>query len=569
MPKGGMGELPDNWDTGEGQRRTSDRPSAWELGTGFLARPTRQAQAPLESPAEWLAALFPATFTAPLAPYHEEFWRWVWAIPASGPNPLTGTSTHVDVWSRGWAKSTMAEVAVLALAAHSRRRYGWYICSSQSQADDHLSTISTRILSSEVSRYYPDLAAARLEQVGDRSRQLGWRRNRVWTRDGFAIDALGLDSAVRGAKLGDQRPDFLILDDVDAELDSEGTIERKIAALTRRIIPAAAPGCVHIVAQNLVHPHGIVTRLVDGRATYLGSRTVSGPHPAIAGLVTEGTGTDAVIVAGEPTWAFMGLDVCQAKIRDAGLSSFLAECQHEITLMGAPRFDRDALALQRPRPPLPQSSLPEWAQDAYLQVWSLPLPGVPYVLYFDGAEGVGSDYCVSVVMRADSRQMVALLRDNRREQSAHAVVAARLARAYSAFVGWERSHEADFASVMAAEGITRVYEHAEEPTLAQRMNGTPGTTRRGYPARQRERRLLVARVARYVEYHEGEIPSEAVLQELQRFVVTARQPDGEAGSGDHDDTVFGLGGALVLSDHPMARRVEVVERGPASRRYLM
>lgn len=534
-------------------------------------------EAPPDAWEPWLQALFPATFTAPLAPYQREFWDWVWASGPTGAGP-DGRSTYVMVWPRGWAKSTHAEIAVLALAAHSRRRYGWYVCSRQAQADDHVVTIAGRLRDSRVASYYPLLSQARVDVLGagaartERSRQLAWRRNRLWTADGAVVDALGLDSAVRGAKLGDQRPDFMVFDDVDEELDAEGTLERKIAALTRRIIPAAAPWCLWVVAQNLVHPRGLVTRLVDGTAQYLGSRTVSGPVPAIEGLTYEGSGTEARITGGVPTWELMGLEVCQRKIEAAGIDAFLSECQHELSWAGEPRFDRDALAIHAlsVREPLPPKGLPAWAQGDGVSVWSLPIAGEAYAMYFDGAEGVGRDYCVTCVVRVATRGLVAMVRDNRREQREHAGIAAELWRQYGrGLVGWERSHEADFAAVMAAEGVDRVYEHEEERTLAQRMNGVRGVKRRGYPARQRERRQLVARLARYIDGHEGELVSRVLLEEARAFVVTSRQPDGEAGVGSHDDALFAFGGALLMADRPEAQRLEMMgeARGPRTYRW--
>src|SRR3990167_4086599 len=376
------------------------------------------------TPETWRDALFADTFTGRLASYHDIFWDWLWALPPSGPG-VDGRTCHVELWARGWAKSTNVECGVVALAAKTKRRYGWYISGKQTQADDHLSTVSLRFTSPGVAHYYPKLAEAKVEYVGERSRQLGWRRRRIWTADGFVVDALGLDSANRGAKLGDQRPDFMIFDDVDEELDSEETIERKIAGLTRRVIPAAAPGCVFLVAQNLVHPNGIVTQLADGRANFLGNRFLNGPHPAIEGLQYRGEGTHAVITGGKATWELYGLEVCQRLIEEAGIDSFLAECQHQITYFGNPRFDREALAYlaEQCTDPVPARLLPEWAHDPYLSVWNLPVAGVPYVAYFDGAEGVGSDYCVTALMRVDTRQLVALLRDNKREQAQHAKVA--------------------------------------------------------------------------------------------------------------------------------------------------
>jgi hypothetical protein len=88
--------------------------------------------------------------------------------------------------------------------------------------------------------------------------------------------------------------------------------------------------------QNLVHGHGIFARLADGRARFLQRRIVSGPVPAVRGLVTrhevqpDGSGRD-VVVAGECTWPAQSMERIQAKIDDWGLPAFLAEAQHDVT----------------------------------------------------------------------------------------------------------------------------------------------------------------------------------------------------------------------------------------------
>jgi len=90
-----------------------------------------------------------------------------------------------------------------------------------------------------------------------------------------------------------------------------------------------------LAIQNLVHREGVFARLVDGRADFLARRIVSGPVPALAGMVTEhqaddrGRGRD-VIVAGVPSWAGQSVRTCQEQIDDWGLSAFLAEAQHDV-----------------------------------------------------------------------------------------------------------------------------------------------------------------------------------------------------------------------------------------------
>src|SRR4051812_32426947 len=85
----------------------------------------------------WLRELFPIHCVAPFGAHHELFWEWVWAIePGVSPDPFVG------VWSRGGAKSTSAEMAVVCIGARQRRRYGLYVCETQDQADDHVSNVA-------------------------------------------------------------------------------------------------------------------------------------------------------------------------------------------------------------------------------------------------------------------------------------------------------------------------------------------------------------------------------------------------------------------------------------------
>ncbi len=178
----------------------------------------------------WLLSMFPGYCTAPFAPHHEELWEWVWALrPGVRPEAL------VAIFPRGGAKSTSAELASVALAARRTRRYGLYICSTQDQADDHVGNVAGLLESKTVEDRYPDLAERMLGKYGN---SRGWRVNRLRTASGFTLDAVGLDTAARGVKLDEDRPDFMVIDDIDGELDSALVTERKIKTLTRALLPA-------------------------------------------------------------------------------------------------------------------------------------------------------------------------------------------------------------------------------------------------------------------------------------------------------------------------------------------
>lgn len=269
----------------------------------------------------WLRALFPSYVAHPFAPRHERAWAWAWDVRLGNDTPPL-----VACWGRGGAKSTSAELIAVRWGAAKARRYGLYLSNTQDQADDHVSTIASLMETSVVAQHYPHLAD---RLVGKYGQSKGWRRNRLRTSDGFTIDALGMDSARRGAKLDDQRPDFLIIDDVDDGEDSELVTAKKIRLLTRKILPALTHDAAILFIQNKVHDDGLMAQVLDGRADFLGGAIISGPHPAIVDLEYVGSGTTAQIVAGSATWEGQSLAACQAFIQKWGLDAFLAECQHE------------------------------------------------------------------------------------------------------------------------------------------------------------------------------------------------------------------------------------------------
>jgi hypothetical protein len=285
---------------------------------------------------EWLTALFPAYVAAPFAERHEAFWSWVWSLSPGEQSP-----PFVAIWPRGGAKSTSAELACTALGARDIRRYVLYVSATQDQADDHVGNVAALLESPRLAAHYPGLSERLVGKFGNAR---GWRRNRVRAATGFTVDAIGLDTAARGVKLDEARPDLIILDDIDGEEDSPHVTARKVAALTRKLLPAGSGDVAVLAVQNLVHPDSIFSQLADGRADFLSERIVSGPFPAVEGLEVEqreeANGRRRyAIVAGRATWAGQPLEVCEGQIRRWGLAAFLAEAQHAVQDAPGGMFD--------------------------------------------------------------------------------------------------------------------------------------------------------------------------------------------------------------------------------------
>lgn len=291
--------------------------------TGMVAKRHEELGPEPDNWSDWLAGHFGGYLWPPYAEYHEAFWNWAWSIEADASAPA-----WIAIWPRGFAKSTSTEVACAMLAARKKRRYGLYVCATQDRADDHVLNVAGLLESKAFSRRYPKAAQRKIGKYGNSQ---GWRRNRLRTESGFTLDAIGLDTAARGAKIDEDRPDFIIFDDVDGVLDSPATTAKKIKTITQSILPARAAHAVVLVAQNLIHENGIVAQLADGRADFLANRIVSGPHPALTDAAIELRDGKQTIVAGTPTWPAMGIPELQAELDDIGLTAFMREKQHDVS----------------------------------------------------------------------------------------------------------------------------------------------------------------------------------------------------------------------------------------------
>lgn len=271
----------------------------------------------------WLAQMFPTYVDRGFSAYHAEYWDWVWGIVSDEDPP-----PFVAIWPRGAGKSTSTEMTCAMVAARQTRSYALYICETQEQADDHVSNVASLFESRAFAERYPETAS---RMVGKFGNSRGWRRNRLRTASGFTIDAIGLDTAARGVKLEDDRPDLIIFDDIDGKLDSAATTAKKITTITHTLIPAGSDDAAILAVQNLVIPDGIFSQLADGRAEFLAERIVSGPHPAIQNLTTEQRNGKTIITGGDPTWPTgMGVAVCQADLNKIGITAFRAEKQHDV-----------------------------------------------------------------------------------------------------------------------------------------------------------------------------------------------------------------------------------------------
>lgn len=272
-------------------------------------------------PIDWMLALFPSIFTRPFGAMHHELYQWAWKVKEGEASP-----PFVAIWSRGFGKSTSVEATTILLGATGRRHYCLYVSATQDLADQHLGSIRDMAESPIVSTYYPFFAKPKLSKEGH---SRGWRRNRLVFGNGFAIDAIGLDTAKRGVKMMDKRPDLFILDDIDEKGDGPSITQKKIDSIFTSLLPAGSKDATVLAVQNMIIDTGIFAKLSQENPPFMKNRILSGPFPAINNFTWEYE-NDKIKIGGQPTWDGFSLLELEGVINTIGPNAFMSEYQHLI-----------------------------------------------------------------------------------------------------------------------------------------------------------------------------------------------------------------------------------------------
>jgi len=290
-------------------------------------------------PMEWLYATFPTYLQdatgvrVPMAPHHAQIWDWLWSL-----RPGVALQSLIAILGRGGGKSTTTELGGTVIGYFGLRRYVLYCSDTQTQANDHLGNIGSALEKLGVERAINRYGFSR-----------GWSITRLRTADGFTMDAIGMDTAIRGVRIDEDRPDLIILDDLDDQLDTLDTIQKKVDVLTRKILPTGSAALSIIGVQNMPNTDGIFAQLADGRADFLYDRRVIGPFPVVEDLPeqdwhwTEERPDGARqrrLAPCRAVWAGQPVAACEALLTKIGPAAFAIECLHRGERLGGTVFQR-------------------------------------------------------------------------------------------------------------------------------------------------------------------------------------------------------------------------------------
>lgn len=181
-----------------------------------------------------------------------------WAVPAKAPRE----SRDAYIAPRELGKSTWFFLVLpLWAAAHGHRKFIAAFADSGTQAEMHLQTFKNELENNELlQRDYPRLCAPATRWRGATQSDT---KGLTIRRSGFVFGARGADSKTLGMKVGERRPDMLILDDIEPGEDqySEYQVKGRLTTITDVIFPLSEYAQV-VIAGTVTLPGSIIHQLV-------------------------------------------------------------------------------------------------------------------------------------------------------------------------------------------------------------------------------------------------------------------------------------------------------------------
>jgi phage terminase large subunit-like protein len=184
-----------------------------------------------------------------------------WIVPDTRP------AQHRDAYvaPRGAGKTTLLFLALpLWAAAHGWRKFIAAFADSAAQAEMHLATFKHELDTNLLLRLdFPDLCKPLRRPTGVVAAD---RAGMLVTKAGFTFAARGIDSASLGMKVGEQRPDLLILDDIEPDESSYSAYqkEKRERTLLDAILPLNVYARVALVG-TVTMPGSLIHDLVKTR----------------------------------------------------------------------------------------------------------------------------------------------------------------------------------------------------------------------------------------------------------------------------------------------------------------
>lgn len=175
---------------------------------------------------------------------------------------LQEPSRDAFIAPRDMGKSTWWFLIIpLWAAAHGHSKFIAAFADSARQAETHLSTFKNELDDNELLRAdFPDLCMPKVRTTGV---TVSDTQNQYVSRGGFAFAARGIDAAVLGLKIDENRPDIIIFDDIEPDEANYSVYQAKkrLGTVRDAILPMNRKARVIFVG-TVTMPGGIMHQFV-------------------------------------------------------------------------------------------------------------------------------------------------------------------------------------------------------------------------------------------------------------------------------------------------------------------
>lgn len=173
-----------------------------------------------ENPEEWFKYYFPNFYTAEPAPFHKKSTKLVLNNPEY---------YIVRSWSRELAKSARTMMEVLNLGLTGKKKNILLISASYNDAERLLLPYKTIL----------ECNNRIINDYGTQESLSNWEAGEFITRKGLSFRAIGAGQSPRGTRNDASRPDVILIDDIDTDIDCRNpeTIQKKYEWIEQALIP--------------------------------------------------------------------------------------------------------------------------------------------------------------------------------------------------------------------------------------------------------------------------------------------------------------------------------------------
>lgn len=191
-------------------------------------------------------------------------WRARAMTWANGKPTEQHADRHAEIAPRETGKSTWWFLIIpLWAAAHGYVKFAAAFADTATQAQTHLETFRTELnTNARLREDYPELCAPRLR--GTRQSAVADNKKMIQQANGFIFAANGIDSGALGMKVGEKRPDLILLDDVEPGEDNYSleTMKGRLSSITDVVLPLNSFARVTITG-TVTMPGSIMHQLVN------------------------------------------------------------------------------------------------------------------------------------------------------------------------------------------------------------------------------------------------------------------------------------------------------------------